>query len=235
MGSQEFSGFPKRGIQFLAELADNNNRGWFQANKKIFQEELQKPAQQFVLALGMRLQEISTGIQYDTRTNGSGSLMRIYRDTRFSKDKTPYKTNISMAFWEGAGKKMANPGFFFRFEPGGGGAYAGQHVFDKVKLTAFREAVVDDQMGSELEKALEEVGNIGDYDVGCEHYKRVPRGYEADHPRVTYLKYNGLWAVNPTAVKEADLYLPELVDICFEHCLRMDPIQRWLVKLDQGS
>ena len=233
MDSQSFSGFPKEGVQFLADLASNNNREWFQSNKRIFQEQLQKPAQKFVVALGVRLQEISPGIRFDTRTNGSGSLMRIYRDTRFSKDKTPYKTNISMAFWEGPGKKMASPGFFIRFEPSGGGIYVGQHVFDKIKLEAFREAVIDNQMGPELEAALAEVEIVGDYEVGGEHYKRVPRGYDVEHPRATYLKYNGLWAVNPTAVKEADLYKPELIDICFEQCQRMDPIQRWLVKLDQ--
>lgn len=235
MDIDSFSGFPKEGIQFLTDLADNNNREWFQANKTLFQEKLQKPAQQFVVTLGMRLQEISNGLQYDTRINGSGSLMRIYRDTRFSKDKTPYKTNISMSFWEGAGKKMANPGFFIRFEPGGGGIYVGQHVFDKVKLKAYREAVVDEEMGSELEEALAKVKASGDYEVGGEHYKRVPRGYDADHPRANYLKYNGLWALNTNPFTKSDLYTPELVDICFAHCLQMDPIQRWLVKLDQRA
>lgn len=98
MDLKTFSGFPREGISFLADLAGNNNREWFQANKKLFHEQLQKPAQQFVISLGLRLQEISPGIRFDPSTNGSGSLMRIYRDTRFSKDKTPYKTNISMAF-----------------------------------------------------------------------------------------------------------------------------------------
>ncbi len=74
----------------------------------------------------------------------------------------------------------------------------------------------------------------GDYEVGGEHYKRVPRGYDAEHPRADYLIYNGLWALNLTAVREADLYKPELVDICFKQCQGMDPIQRWLVKLDQA-
>ncbi len=234
MDSQSFSGFSKEGVRFLADLAANNNREWFQANKKVFQEQLQVPAQQFVMALGMRLQEISPGIRFDTRTNGSGSLMRIYRDIRFSKDKTPYKTHISMAFWEGSGKKLANPAFLVRFDPSGGGIYAGQHVFDKAKLNAFREAVVDDQMGHELEEAIAEVGAFGDYEIGGEHYKRVPRGYDSEHQRAAYLKYNGLWAVNSTAVKNTDLYKPELVDIFFEQCQRMDPIIRWLVKLDQG-
>lgn len=129
---------------------------------------------------------------------------------------------------------MANPGFFIRLEPAGGGIYVGQHIFDKAKLDAFREAVHDDKMGLELEEIIAEVGSVGSYEVGGDHYKRVPRGYDSNHPRAVLLKYNGLWVVDPSAVTETDLYSPELVETCFEHCRRMDPIQRWLVKLDQG-
>lgn len=76
--NSSFSGFPPEGIQFLADLAANNNREWFQDNKNTYEEQLLKPAQLFVLALGERLQEISGAIRYDTATNGTGSLMRIY-------------------------------------------------------------------------------------------------------------------------------------------------------------
>ena len=90
------------------------------AHKEIFQERLQKPAQQLMMALGMRLQELSPGIRFDTRTNGSGSLLRIYRDIRFSEDRTPYKTHVTLAFWEGVGKKLANPAFSVLFKPSSG-------------------------------------------------------------------------------------------------------------------
>ena len=97
-----FTGFPQDGLQFLAELEENNERPWFEANKARFEEGLLQPAVAFVEIIGKRLQEeISAGIQYDPRTNGSGSLMRIYRDTRFSKDKTPYKTHLDGLFWSG--------------------------------------------------------------------------------------------------------------------------------------
>jgi len=234
MDSQPFSGFPKEGVQFLADLVENNNREWFQANKKVFQEQLQKPAQQFVIALGMRLQEISPSIRFDTRTNGSGSLMRIYRDIRFSKDKTPYKTHVSMAFWEGSGKKLANPAFLVRFGPSSGGIYAGQYIFDKIKLDAFREAVNDDQMGHELEEALAEVSVFSDYEIGGDHYKRVPRGYNADHPRAELLKYKGLHASSPQFDVEL-VTTPELVEICAEHCQNMAPLQQWLVRIQRRS
>jgi uncharacterized protein (DUF2461 family) len=72
LDTHSFSDFPKEGIQFLSDLAKNNNREWFQSQKNVFQEKLQKPAQLFVVALGVRLQELSNGLCYDTRINGSG-------------------------------------------------------------------------------------------------------------------------------------------------------------------
>ena len=227
-----FSGFPPEGIQFLADLAANNNRQWFEANKKTYQEQLLKPAQSFVLALGERLRQISPAIRYDSATNGTGSLMRIYRDVRFSKDKTPYKTNISMSFWQGSGKKTAHPGFFVRFEVDGGGIFVGQHGFDGPHLAAYRDAVADAKMGKELEEALALVTSRGDFEIGGEHYKRVPRGYDADHTRAELLKYNGLWALNTDAIMPPDLYEPQLVDICFANCQKMAPIHEWLVKME---
>ena len=108
---QPFYGFPREGVQFLEDLAHNNNREWFEAHRQDYREHLLAPAQSFVIALGQELKSISSAIEYDTRTNGSGSIMRIHRDVRFSKDKTPYYTYLRVVFWEGGHKKMENPSF----------------------------------------------------------------------------------------------------------------------------
>jgi len=76
-----------------------------------------------------------------------GSLFRIYRDVRFSKDKSPYKTWVGIRFWEGGGKAGGNPGFFFGFDATGGGLHVGMHGFDKEMLAAYRQAVDDDELG----------------------------------------------------------------------------------------
>ena len=76
--------------------------------------------------------------------------------------------------------------------------HVGQHVFPREVLAAYREAVDDESMAGKLEKAFEAVDKNGDNEVGGEHYKRVPRGYDADHPRQELLRYNGLWAKSPT-------------------------------------
>ena len=227
-----FSGFPQEGLQFLADLAANNNRDWFEVHKVDYRTHLLEPAQAFVAALGQRLQTLSPHIVYDTRTNGGGSLMRIYRDTRFSKDKTPYKTHLLMAFWEGAGKKMENPGFFIDVEPSGAVVFVGQHVFPKPILSAYRDAVVDEKMGAELAEALDEVNGVSGYTTGGEHYKRVPRGYDAEHERADLLRYNGLYALSSPIAPEG-ITSPDLVEVCFEHCRNMAPLHRWLVALAQ--
>ena len=101
-----FVGFPENGLRFLSGLKKNNNKEWFDARKETYREGVAEPAQAFVVALGRRLQTISKGIIYDTRLNGGGSVMRVYRDIRFSKDKTPYKDWLGIFFWEGKAKKM---------------------------------------------------------------------------------------------------------------------------------
>jgi uncharacterized protein (TIGR02453 family) len=228
----EFLGFPSKGLQFLADLAQNNNRDWFNARKADYQQWVLAPAQEFVFALGERLKTISKGIAYDTRTNGSGSILRIYRDVRFSKDKTPYNTSLRMVFWEGNRKKMENPGFFVWANPTGAGVFVGLHSFPKPYLTAYRDAVMDERLGDELERALSVVSKAGDYGIGGEHYKRVPRGYDPEHARAGLLKYAGLWA--STAAIEPDRILaPEFVELCFEHCRNMAPLQQWLVAVGE--
>ena len=226
----EFQGILGEGLRFLENLAQNNNRDWFEAHKADYTNHLLEPAQALVAALGARLQDISPNIRFDVRTNGSGSLMRIYRDTRFSADKTPYKTNITMSFWEGDGKKNESPGFGLRFDASGGGLLAGMHGFPKPMLAAYRQAVVDDTLGPALVAAVEKVTAAGDYAIGGEHYKRVPRGFDADHKRADWLRYAALYA--STSSLPADVITSHaLVETCYQHFAAMAPIQQWLVKI----
>lgn len=230
----DFSGFPQQGLRFLRELEANNNREWFQAHKDEYRNHVLAPAQDLVFSLGERLKAISPGIVYDSAANGSGSILRIYRDLRFSADKTPYNTNVRLVFWEGRRKKMENPSFFVCIGPDGVGVYAGIHVFQKPVLAAYRDAVVDDQLGADLEAAIAVVKGAGDYRVGGEHYTRVPRGYESGHPRADLLRYNGLWAHTTASVDPAVITSPELVEVCLGHCRNMAPLHHWLVRAGQS-
>src|SRR5210317_2244799 len=93
-----FPGFPRAARRFLADLAANNDRAWFNDHKDVYKEQLVAPALDFVTVMGRKLARTAPEVVADPRSNGSGSLFRIYRDTRFSKDKTPYKTHLSMHF-----------------------------------------------------------------------------------------------------------------------------------------
>lgn len=225
-----FKGFPPEAINFLRDLGDNNNKPWFEEHRQTFQNELLGPAVAFITAVGEALQAENPDINYDTRTNGSGSLMRIYRDTRFSKDKTPYKTNISGMWWEGAGKKTQSPGFGFQMSADGMGLMGGMFGFDKEQLERYRQAVADDKKGAALEKIVADLLVDGEYELLGDRYKKVPRGFEADHPRAELLKYKGLWAHPKTQFPPADVQKPSLVDRTLAAFAKMRPLQRWLVE-----
>lgn len=227
-----FTGFPEEGLHFLQSLEKNNNRDWFQKYKQLYLDQVVAPAQSFVVSMGEKLQEISPGIRYDTRTNGQGSMGRIYRDIRFSKDKSPYNTHVWFGFWEGPGKKMEAPGYGIGFDREGWGIHGGHHMFSKSMLETYREAVDDDTMGPELEKAVGPLQKGGGYEIGEAKYKRVPRGYDPDHPRAHWLKYSALWAYKNFKEPEI-LQKPELVDRAFEVAQELAPLHRWLVRVDE--
>ena len=225
-----FLGFPEKGLRFLSGLKKNNNRDWFESNKDDYREAVAEPAQAFVVGLGRRLQSISKGVIYDTRMNGSGSVMRIYRDIRFSKDKTPYKDWLGIFFWEGKQKKMENPGYYIHIDPQGSFVGAGHYHFPKSFFDAYREAVVNPKTGKELERTLEKIGKTKGMLIGGEQTKRVPRGFDSEHPRAELLKYKGLYAYTESIPRKR-LTTPEFVDYCYDRCKKLAPLQNWMVKV----
>jgi uncharacterized protein (TIGR02453 family) len=230
MGTSAFTGFPEQGLAFLAALHANNNRKWFEAHKREYQTNLLEPAQAFVSDLGTKLQSLSPGIRADARTDGTGVLMRIHRDTRFSTDKTPYKTELNGLFPEGSGKKTESPAFGFRLEAAGMTLMAGMFKFPPAVLAAYREAVLLDSSGTALETALTAVRKSSDYSIGGEHYKRVPAGLDAHHPRADLLRYDGLYVLSPN-IPTGVVVTPALVNRCFDHFQNMAPVWQWLVKI----
>jgi uncharacterized protein (TIGR02453 family) len=227
-----FTGFPRDGLAFLADLAAHNERAWFVAHKQAYQSTLLEPAQAFVVVLGERLRALAPGIRADPRTDGRGTLMRLSRDTRFSDDKTPYKTELSGLFWEGDGEKTACPAFGFRLQADGMDLMAGMFVFAKDALQRFRAAIADQQLGAELVTMIDSLRAKAGYAVQGAYYKRVPAGYEPNHPRAALLRYQGLY-VHPPRLGADVVCSATLVDRCFEHFQAIAPIQRWLIKVLQ--
>jgi uncharacterized protein (TIGR02453 family) len=232
MRASTFSGFSREGVEFLTQLKENNNREWFEAKKHSYENAILHPAMMFVAAMGEKLRENIPDINADPRRDRS--IFRIHRDTRFSRDKSPYKTHLGIFFWEGLGKKMECPGFYFHLEPPDLGLYAGMHDFPAPLLKQFREAVVDQNRGKQLEAAIKKVKNRGPYEVGGLYYKRVPKGYDPEHPSASLLLYKGLWAGWSSNIPD-ELYRSDLVDFCASHWLDMLLLHRWLMQLTQAT
>src|SRR5258705_7703329 len=111
--------FNPRLFQFLEQLRRNNRRAWFLKHRPEFEELARQPSLRFITALQLRLRDVSTWLVADPKPNG-GSLFRIYRDVRFSKDKSPYKTHVGMNFWHAsASEAVHGPGLYLHFEPKG--------------------------------------------------------------------------------------------------------------------
>lgn len=132
--------FPRQTRFFLTELSQNNTKEWFAENKSRYQDDVVKPVTDFIEAMGERLARISNCFTADPRPNG-GSMFRIYRDTRFSHEKRPYKENVGCQFRHFMGKSAHVPGFYLHLEPGqvffGGGIWKP----DNQALTPICEAI----------------------------------------------------------------------------------------------
>ena len=221
-----FGGFPKETAKFLRELSRNNEKEWFEAHRADYQASYVEPALAFVAAIGPRLQRISPSISFEPRINGS--LFRINRDVRFSKDKRPYKDHIDLWFWHGSKRGWASPGFFFRMLSDRLILGAGMHRFEKPQLDAFRNAVIDARAGKALARAVDQVHRAGPYAIGGSTRKSVPRGFDAGHERSAFLLHEGLFATfegEPGKVSET----PRFVDFCLDHFRAMWPISRWIL------
>jgi uncharacterized protein (TIGR02453 family) len=221
----DFAGFPKQTITFLRNLAKNNERAWFDAHRDDYERYLLEPARDFVEAAGGALLKVAPDVQAQPKVNGS--IFRINRDVRFSPDKRPYKDHLDFWFWEGE-RKDAVSGFFLRIAPRSIGIGVGAHGFDKDRLAAYRSAVIDPRSGSALVETVKSMERKG-FEVKGEHYKRVPRGFEAaGATEERLLRYAALW-IGEDRKAPAELHEPGFVKYAVAEWKRMAPLHRWLV------
>ena len=137
-----FEGFPKGCLPYLRQLAKHNERAWFSENKQRYEDCVRMPALAFIDAMGPELKKLSPHFRAIPKKVG-GSLMRVYRDTRFANDKTPYKTNVGIQFRHELGKDVHAPGFYVHIEPGNCFFGAGIWHPEAKVLNAIREFIAD--------------------------------------------------------------------------------------------
>ncbi|HVR40745.1 MAG TPA: DUF2461 domain-containing protein [Thermoanaerobaculia bacterium] len=206
-------------FRFLRELRENNDREWFAANKERYEKKVRDPILHFISDVGPRLQKISGAIVADPRPSG-GSLFRIYRDTRFSKDKSPYKTHLGAHFFHESAKKAPSvPGFYLHIAPGESFIAAGIWHPEPAALTAVRDAIA---RGSDEWKALRKTK----LPIEGESLKRPPRGYAPDHPEIENLKRTDF--VTSVRVSDKEMCSDAFLGNFVAECKRMAPLVKFV-------
>jgi uncharacterized protein (TIGR02453 family) len=232
--SAAFTGFTPEAIHFLLELSVNNDRAWFQPRKAEYERLLKEPLEALCEDLGDRFRRRKIPLRADT-----GSPFRIYRDVRFSKDKSPYKTYVSASFpWDEAGtapvprsrtEAVHRPGGYFSFSPDEAYLGGGMWHADRPYLEAWRRLVVDEPKRVHAVIDAPKFKNaFGDLDAE-DRLKRVPPGYPAEHPDAELLKLKDvLFGRRLTDAEALSADLPDVLSDAFSTASPMLRLLAWL-------
>jgi uncharacterized protein (TIGR02453 family) len=199
MATRRYAGFEVATIEFLRELSRNNNREWFKSNKSRYEEQVLDVALRFIVSMQDPLAEIAPRfVAQPTRVGGS--LMRVYRDTRFSKDKMPYKTNVGIQFRHQRARDVHAPGFYVHVDPDSVFVGVGMWRPDPDSLRAIRERIA--ARPAEWHRIAGSPGFKRRFDLGGEILTRPPRGFGKDHECIEDIKRKSFIAVQDFGVAE---------------------------------
>jgi uncharacterized protein (TIGR02453 family) len=217
---------PDEGLAFLEDLEERNTKAFFDANRAVFKEQVQAPFAALVEAAAARLRRIVPGL-------GQPKVFRIYRDLRFSKDKTPYKTSMSASVpsrpaGEGDGQGIAT-GFYVNVGPAGLYAASGLYHPARPELERVRAAVGDPATGPELEAILAKAAG-SHLEPYLGPLRRMPKAWPPDHPRAGLLKARSL-LLNRQHPRAPWLQTAELLDHLLADWKAMVPFNRWLERV----
>jgi uncharacterized protein (TIGR02453 family) len=218
-----FSGFPESGLTFLRGLSRNNDRDWFESNRAVFDGEMVPAMLSWCSDLAARLADAMPRLVFVPRVGGS--LYRLNRDIRFSRDKRPYKTHVAALLWEG-GEKHDAPAVYLHVAPDevifGGGLY----LFEEGRLDRFRKLLRDAAAAERLRAAVAEAERHGLVAAG-EKLLRVPRGFDPEGPDAELSKHKGL-IVSKTVKPGPWLFSQEALDRSEAAARAYAPLHAWL-------
>lgn len=200
-------------FKYLRDIAQNNSRVWFQANRGRYEAQVRDPALRFITDFGSHLTKMSRHFRADPRPVG-GSLFRFYRDTRFSKDKSPYKTYTGIQFRHVSGKDAHCPCFYLHLEPKSIFAGAGIWRPGGPTLAKIRERIVESP--SAWKRVLADRRFKSRFNLSGDSLKRPPRGYDPEHPFIEDLKrkdFVGFASLSQKDVTDTG-FLKEFTEIC---------------------
>lgn len=214
--------FSKATFDFLGQLAANNNKAWFEQNKDRYETLVRDPALDFIEAMGPLLYTFAPHFNAIPRKVG-GSLMRVYRDTRFSADKTPFKTNIGIQFRHALGKDVHAPGFYVHIANDECFLGVGCWQPDPPTLGRIRDYIV--QKPAAWFAALDSL-TAAQWQPWGDRLTRPPRGYAADHPAIEDLKRKHFVGLAP--LTEAQVTGPDFTELAAQRFAQAAPFMRTL-------
>lgn len=210
-------------LGFLTELKANNHREWFNANKARYEETVRGPALDLIASFAPRLAEFAPRFRADARKVG-GSLMRPYRDTRFSRDKSPIKTNIGIQFRHDLGKDVHAPGYYLHIEPGHCFLGVGCWRPEPRALAAIRDAI--DRSPIRWLAARDDGEFCRRFSLQGDSLVRPPKGYDKDHPQLEDLKRKDFIGIMP--LRDEQVMGEGLLDEMERAFAGADPYMRFL-------
>jgi uncharacterized protein (TIGR02453 family) len=210
MAARKFTGFGEHAVDFYDGLVADNSKAYWTDNKDVYESDVRAPMQALLDDLVAEFGEF-----------GSAKIFRPYRDVRFSKDKTPYKTHCGGVIETGRGAGA----FYVQLGPEGLRVGGGCFHTSPDQLRRFRESVADDLRGDRLARIVTKLGKQG-WDINGERLKTVPRGFPGDHPRLDLLKYKSLYA--STGYEPDDvLHSAEAADRVRTRWRQVRPLNEW--------
>ncbi len=226
-----FNGFAKEGIEFLRELKQNNSKEWFENHRYIWERAILEPNRAFVKDMGETLQILVPTINALPKVGGS--LFRIYRDTRFSKDKTPMKSKIGLLFWQGAGHRMQSSSFYMHYDENEYFVASGIRSFKPPLLKTYREHIRDERKREELHSILQDLTSKG-YSLPDPKYKRVPKGFDKED-KFAYLYLFGAMFAYKIFKMDDIFFTQELLDRLFKIYDDMKELQAWVYEMQKSA
>lgn len=216
------SEFTPECFNFLNLLSVNNDREWFKANQQQYEDKVRTPALKFIEAMQPHILGLSPRLTAVPKKVG-GSMMRPQRDSRFSKDKTPYKTNVGIQFRHFQGKDVHAPGLYLHIANDGCFIGAGIWHPESKALNAIRSCIDENPNG--YKKALRELTAQG-FEMQGSTLIRPPKGYDKNHPMLEELKRKDFIAIKPLSIEQ--VCAPEFVDVCAREFAACQQLMRYL-------
>jgi uncharacterized protein (TIGR02453 family) len=219
-----FRGFPEEGLSFLRDLAEHNQRDWFEEHRQVWDAQIIPAMLEWCAELTGRLRDVMPDLMFVPRVGGS--LYRLNRDVRFSRDKRPYKTHVAALLWEGE-EKHDSPAIYLHISPEEVLFGGGIHVFEEARLDRWRKVLQDLEASERLEAALLAAKKAGLKPEISEKLQRPPRGFSPESPRAELSKYKGL-SVGKKSKPGAWLHTPEALERAEATARGYAPLHVWM-------